>query len=161
MDIEQLKLSIKKALEAKRPKQAVINSHLKDFDYLIHDLGYKLPAIVDILELDLNPEHLRSLLRVARKKAKDKNLSTSQSNLPQSKSDTQSPKKQPISDTELEQWKIVFHDISPNLVKDIKKLKLSVDDVKQLVKKHSILDTFQLRKRINELQDDLRASKFQ
>ncbi len=161
MDIDQLKNSITLAFKTTRTKQAIINSYLPDIEFLINDLGYKLPAIIILLELDINIEHFRSLVRIARKKS-NKDTNTYIHSTPEKTK--QNPIQTSINNNPKESnegWKTIFTDISPNLIDDIVSLDLSIDDVKALKVKHSMLNTKQLRKKINILLDDKLASKFQ
>ncbi len=69
--IKDLSTSIQYDLNEDIPKQTIINMHLVYIEHLLNQ-GYTLPLLLKKLEIDVKDEHFRTLVRIARKKAKSK-----------------------------------------------------------------------------------------
>ena len=105
MDIEKLKISMRKDIENRLPKQAVFNNHFKYLNDLVVQ-GYKLPVLNEMLGLGIKTSYFQSLYKLAKVKkgAVTKRLSVA------------SPEETPRVKTVGSEWTMIFHDISSNLI---------------------------------------------
>lgn len=142
MDIEKLKISMKKDIENRLPKQAVFNNHFKYLNDLVVQ-GYKLPVLNEMLGLEIKTSYFQSLYKLAKVK---KGVVTKTLQVT-------SPEKTPRSKTVEPEWTMIFHDISNNLINDIKESGFDIDDVRAWVSDSSLISSTQLRKHLQRLID--------
>ncbi|GAA0793219.1 hypothetical protein GCM10009443_33390 [Mucilaginibacter ginsenosidivorans] len=142
MDIEKLKISMRKDIENRLPKQAVFNNHFKYLNDLVVQ-GYKLPVLNEMLGLGIKTSYFQSLYKIAKVKkgAVTKTLSVA------------SPEETPRVKTVGSEWAMIFHDISSNLINDIGEAGFDIEDVRAWVSDNSLISSAQLRKHLQRLID--------
>lgn len=140
---------MRKDIENRLPKQAVFNNHFKYLNDLVVQ-GYKLPVLNEMLGLEIKTSYFQSLYKLAKAKkgAVTKTLPVA--------STTATPRGKTVED----EWRMIFHDISNNLIDDIKESGFDIDDVKTWVSDNGLISSAQLRKHLQRLIDIRDAKKY-